>query len=118
MINIGIRYQERIELTSLDKFSRLWEFYKKGKTDELTRLADELKPKYPFISEAVRAHRERIPSESSPGRPVTVLQDIIRELGSSEFGPVFREFSKREYIYGYGDLQVKRLLDEATNQLK
>lgn len=40
------------------------------------------------------------------------LQQIIDELGTEEFTLVFREFCKREGIYGFGDLQVKRLYDE------
>ncbi|GJM35445.1 MAG: hypothetical protein DHS20C18_44460 [Saprospiraceae bacterium] len=32
-----------------------------------------------------------------------------------EFAPVFRAFNKRGNIYGFGDLQVKRLFDEIKN---
>ncbi|MGA1465893.1 MAG: hypothetical protein ACO363_09195, partial [Balneolaceae bacterium] len=31
--------------------------------------------------------------------------------GQVNFGAVFREFQRREAIYGFGDLQVKRLFD-------
>ncbi len=33
-------------------------------------------------------------------------------LQTQNFGLIFREFCKREGIYGFGDLQVKRLLEE------
>jgi hypothetical protein len=71
-----------------------------------------LKAVYPFISTAIKAHVARIPSESNLGQPAQTLLQILGELGTEEFGPVFQEFSKRESIYGFGDLQVKRLLDE------
>jgi len=45
-------------------------------------------------------------------RPVQSLKEIKEELKTDDFGIIFREFSKREAIYGFGDLQVKRLLDE------
>ena len=32
-----------------------------------------------------------------------------------DFGIIFKEFCKREPIYGFGDLQVKRLLSELEN---
>ena len=38
--------------------------------------------------------------------------DVYNELETDEFGAVFREFSRRESIYGFGDLQVKKLLDQ------
>jgi len=40
----------------------------------------------------------------------------MKELETQDFGPVFREFTKRESIYGYGDLQVKRLFDELLQE--
>ena len=40
------------------------------------------------------------------------LIQIIKELKTEEFGPVFKEFNKRESIYGFGDLQVKRLFNQ------
>ena len=49
------------------------------------------------------------------GRPIQSLITIMKELDTEEFGPVFREFNKRESIYGFGDLQVKRLFDEIIN---
>jgi hypothetical protein len=74
-----------------------------------------LKGKYPFIPAAVEAHIARIPTENSPGRPRQTLLDIMKELETDEFGPVFREFCKLESIYGLADLQVKRLLKEIKN---
>jgi hypothetical protein len=38
------------------------------------------------------------------------------ELGTTDFGLIFKEFNKREAIYGFGDLQVKRLLDGLLNK--
>ena len=108
-------YENRIPLTGLDRLSLLWEFYKDNKTDELSAIAEELKPVYPFIADAVKAHQARLPSDDSPGRPTEILQEIISELGTREFGPIFKAFNKRAYIYGFGDLQVKRMFDEIIN---
>lgn len=48
-----------------------------------------------------------------------VMQDIspretikaIKAGGETDFGKVFIEFKKRAGVYGYGDLQIQRLLD-------
>ncbi|MBC8214119.1 MAG: DUF1835 domain-containing protein [Candidatus Marinimicrobia bacterium] len=108
-------YENRLELTELDKLANLWESYQIGDTTKLVDSARKLESKYPFILPAVEAHIERIPTMGNIGRPTESLVAIMKELETDEFGAVFREFSKRESIYGFGDLQVKRLFDEIKN---
>jgi hypothetical protein len=84
--------------------------------ENLLNIAGELEERYPFILAAVKAHIERIPTESNIGRPAQTLLNIVKEFGTEEFGPVFKEFCKRESIYGFSDLLVMRLLDEIKNK--
>ena len=105
-------YRNRIALTQLEKIASLWKSYQNDNTEDLINTAKELASLYPFILPAVEAHIERIPTGKNPGRPAHTLISIMNELETNEFGPVFMEFSKREYIYGFGDLQVKKLFDE------
>jgi hypothetical protein len=51
-------------------------------------------------------------TNENPGRPSQSLIAIMNQFKTEDFDTVFREFSKREPIYGFGDLQVKRLLDQ------
>jgi len=108
-------FKSRLLLTELDKLAKLWELYQNDDTEKLLKTARGLENKYPFILPAVEAHIERIPTEENPGRPIQSLVQIMKELETEEFGPVFKEFSKRECIYGFGDLQVKRLFDKVKN---
>ena len=105
-------YENRMLITEKDKLASLWEWYQKDDCDNLLKTARELEYRYPFILPAVEAHRERIPKNGNPGRPIQSLIHIMKELQTEEFGPVFSAFSKRESIYGFGDLQVKRLHDK------
>ena len=105
-------YENRLELTELDKLAILWESYQDNDTEKLIKISRELKNSYPFILTAAEAHIERIPTNGDLGRPSQSLIQIIEDLETDEFGPVFREFNKRESIYGFGDLQVKRIFDE------
>ncbi|MGB3182241.1 MAG: DUF1835 domain-containing protein [Cyclobacteriaceae bacterium] len=102
-------FHNRKPIQSPGKIAALWELYKAGKPKELHAQARNLQPEYPFILSAVEAHLDRFPVEGGPGRPERSLIRIMDELQSREFGPVFREFSRREAIYGFGDLQVKTL---------
>ncbi len=108
-------YKNRILLTELDQLAGLWTSYQNDNTESLLKTARELEEKYPFILPAVNAHIERIPSEGSLGRPGLALVQIMNDLKTEQFELIFKEFSKREPIYGFGDLQVKRLLDELKN---
>lgn len=105
-------YEDRLILTETDKISRLWESYQSNDIKTLISTAQEIENKYPFILPAVNAHIQRFPSKGKIGRPTESLIEIMEEFKTEDFGIVFREFNKRESIYGFGDLQVKRLFDE------
>lgn len=108
-------FKQKTQITELVEISNLWSSYQKNDTNELIKVAKELGTKYPFIYKAVEAHLDRIPSENNPGRPVQSLLDIMNELETESFRTIFIEFNKRESIYGFGDLQVKRLYEEIIN---
>lgn len=102
----------KIEIADLYQLSQLWKYYQENDLDKISNIANSLKTKYPFLIPALQAHKERIPQQNKLTRPQQSLMNIINELETKNFDLVFREFSKRESIYGFGDLQVKRLFDE------
>ncbi len=106
-------YAARQALTESDiaLFAQLWQHYQAHELPEMSALAQSAASAFPFLPAAVQAHLDRYPAEG-PGRPERSLQAIMAELGSDEFGPVFRAFCEREAIYGLGDLQVMRLWEE------
>ncbi len=91
------------------------DLYENNAFDDLVAQAEKLNSIYPFIKRSVMAHIERQPKGDFRGRPVNSLKEIMTELDTEDFGPIFREFCKRESIYGFGDLQVKRLFLEIQN---
>ena len=109
-------FHNKIYLDETGSIAMLWRAYKTNDKEKLAGLARSLLGIFPFISKAVTAHLERIPTEHHPGRPKLSLIKIMKELKTDEFDPVFRAFSKRESIYGFGDLQVKRLLEDIKLQ--
>ena len=103
-------------LQQLDTLTQLWPAYQQEDIALLTDLGDALAGRYPFIQAAIKAHKDRIPTSDDPGRPMRTIQTILRELNTQDFGTVFREFIKRDGIYGFGDLQVKQLFDRAIEE--
>ena len=111
-------YEDRKPFLHLEEFAALWELYRFDKNDELWDSTLELSNTYPFLKEAVQAHLDKLRTADSLGRPINSLIRIIKDLETTEFGPVFKEFCRREGIYGFGDSQVKRFFDEIiTNRL-
>lgn len=109
-------FHNRIRLDEAHKIADVWKMYQKNDLVGLEKSVSNLAERFPFIAGAVHAHIQRIPTETNLGRPKQSLRTIIKELGTTEFGPVFREFCKREYIYGFGDTQVKKLWDELMRE--
>ena len=106
-------YTNKIQISSpnIERFSKLWKHYQSGDSKKMIHVAKELNDAFPFIKPACEAHIDRLPVGGSPGRPERSIIRIMEELNTTDFIQVFREFTKREGIYGYGDFQVKRLYD-------
>ncbi len=108
-------YRQKNPIIELESIASLWKSFQKKDLYKLEKTAKGLEQKYPFILKAVEAHIESFPFENKPGRPTQTLLNIMNELKTDSFPMVFREFTKRESIYGYSDLQVKRLFDQIKN---
>lgn len=109
-------YEQRQVLKKKEVLASLWTYYQKKETDQLLQVAKTLAIDYPFLMPAVKAHLDRIPKEGHIGRPSQALLQIMEDLGTEDFDPVFSAFSKQEAIYGFGDFQVKRLWKKLLNK--
>lgn len=98
-------------------WARLWQHYRDGELEEMLAIGQEYEGDMPFLLSAIQAHVDRIEKDGVPGRPDRTLRSIMEEMGTASFGPVFREFCRRESMYGYGDLQVKRMFDELKTHM-
>lgn len=103
-------YENRIPIDEFELFSSFWALYQRSAIDGLLELAVKLQPQYSFLLPAVQALADSLSTDGQPGRPLLALIEIKKDLNTEEFGPIFKEFSQREPIYGFGDLQVRRLL--------
>ncbi|MDR7127799.1 hypothetical protein J2X69_000127 [Algoriphagus sp. 4150] len=90
----------------------MWDLYQRQDISEAITLSKQVSPELPFLYPAVAAWKESIPNGNNPGKPKAALKEIAAELGTDDFGKIFRAFHIKHAIYGYGDLQVKRLWEE------
>ena len=108
-------YEHRKAITSPELFSNLWPAYQSGDLETLVELGTQLSGEMPFVLAAIQAHMDRLPSADSEGLPIETLKAILTRHDADDFGTVFRAFSDALPIYGFGDAQVKRLLNEMQN---
>lgn len=108
----AFKHRQVLQTRQLFDLAQLWKFYQANDIKEMERIAALHKRDLPFLEAAVAAHAARYPVDGSEGRPKASLRALISKYGSEEFGPVFRAFCQTEAIYGFGDMQVKRLFDE------
>lgn len=106
-------YQNRILLSAenLEAFSGLWEAYIRADATQLKAQIPFVEHVFPRIGEAIEAQIARSSGFSNENSPEALLKAIRDELSTDQFGPAFKAFSDRAPIYGFGDLQVKRLWD-------
>ena len=107
-------YQDRTRLGAedLNLLSKLWIAFKNNDRARLTKLATNTPAHFPFLGEAIQAHLERYSDDDQSGRPESVLRQILKENPEHDFKTIFKEFSLREGIYGFGDSQVESLLNK------
>ena len=96
--------------------ANLWKMFQQNHIDEAMTLSKQVSIELPFLLPAVQAWKDSIPHGDYPGKPKATIIQIMNELNTDDFGKIFREFRNRVPIYGFGDLQVKRLYDEIKKE--
>ena len=88
--------------------AKLWNAYRrKDHTAMRAASAEHESPSFPYLAEVVAA------AVDEDIRPLEVLREMSAG-GETDFGKIFVEFRKRAGVYGYGDVQVQRLLDHMS----
>ena len=83
----------------------LWGGYRKNDTEQLRELGRSTSDRFPYLAEVCEAAIEK------NNKPKQILGGIIAE-GIIEFHDIFPEFTRRAGVFGYGDLQVERLMHQ------
>ncbi len=104
-------FAKRIEFSEKDILlgTNLWKAYQNADYEMLEKLSETESECFQYLREVCRAE---IKKDSGP-------RDILREIsvnGTKDFTEIFSEFTNLAGVYGYGDAQVKRILQEINPQ--
>jgi hypothetical protein len=99
-------WNHRVRLTQADlKLGRdLWDVYRHKNIEQLLRLGTAASPAFPYLIDVTEA------AEVIETRPKQIVEEIVAE-GAKDFSEVFSQFARRAGVYGFGDVQVKRIFD-------
>lgn len=103
------RFEKRISVSDEDRSlgSELWQAFSERDSDRLKELGTQESEIFLFLPEVTKAAAE------IESRPESSIREIVAR-GVDEFGPAFREFGRKESVYGFGDLQVKAIWDRVA----
>ncbi|MBJ6119745.1 hypothetical protein JAO76_16175 [Pontibacter sp. BT310] len=106
-------FNNRLSLTEKDlQLSQsIWNAYKEHDLIKLRKLSEQQFLSFPYLREVCQAHIARFPAPGKLGRPEKVIAELISDKNVN-FTSIFEEFTKREGVYGFGDLQVKKIYDK------
>ena len=106
-------FQARIPFSSSDREvgKALWEAYSNQDWEKFKPLSTQPTPCFHFLEEVCQAQLDRLPDADGFGKPERILHEILSS-GVTEFSQLFQEFNRQAGIYGFGDLQVKAMLDD------
>ncbi len=99
---------EKRQAMSVDEIelgSELFRAYRDGDNERLLELGRTESAAFPHLRVVVEAAAQR------ETLPLTTVREII-ESGKTEIVDVFPEFRERLGVYGYGDTQVEKLIDQ------
>jgi hypothetical protein len=105
-------YESKVPFNTSDLAlgKNLWEAYRLGDSAQLAALSKNVSPCFRHLKEVCQAQLDRISEDPNERRPEKVILELLAK-GITEFDSLFSQFSEREGIYGFGDLQVRELLD-------
>ena len=102
-------FDSRVELAreDIETGSKLWKAFRDRDTTKLRDLGEYRSPAYPFLKEVCEA------AADVEVRPVEIVREIVGS-GKRDLAEVFPEFRSRAGVYGFGDLQVEKLIERVS----
>jgi hypothetical protein len=105
----------QFEQKDLDLGVNLWEAYQKNDWQRLKELSKTKSNCFEYLEEVCQAQIDRFPINNSLGRPEKLIKEILKSMPIA-FQELFQEFSEKEGIYGFGDLQVKSIYEKQMSE--
>lgn len=107
--DLELAFDERVKLknSDIELAQNLWIAYSQNNVQSLKELAQTPTSCFRFLPDVCQVHIER----SAPTFRVEAIIKMLISENDNNFYKVFEKFSQQYPIYGFGDLQLKRIYD-------
>lgn len=102
-------FESRVGLSAgdVETGARLWAAFRESDARRMLELGEYRSPAFPFLREVCEA------AAKIDSRPAEIVCEIVRS-GKNGIDEVFPEFCERAGVYGFGDLQVEKLIERIS----
>ena len=114
---IALENKNTLTQEDIDLIIKVWKAFQVSDFQSLKQMSINFKTKMPWISEAIDAHLARFIFEGSFGLHEELMLQSIKETDQPDFKSTFKLFSSKASVYGYGDLQAKKIYDKMINHV-
>ncbi len=112
--DLKMAYKNKVLFSESDRILgiNLWNAYQKSDFKKLKEISIQNYNCFEYLDEVCQAHIDRFPIDDSIGLPQKLLNEIINSSKSTDLESVFADFSQQFGIFGFGDLQLKRMYNQ------
>lgn len=101
----------KFSASDIDLANEMWLAYRNGDLSLLKDLSATKSTCFEYLEAVCQAHIDRFPEEGKPNRPEMALLEIMKTK-PIDFAQLFSAFSAKEGIYGFGDTQIKEMMNK------
>ena len=112
-----LRQKRPLSADDIDIFCQLWIHYQQQDQVELIRLAPAIQHLVSPIEEVIQALIDCWVPPGQLNRPQKLLRQIVSEHPQVDLRTILTIFFAEEGIYGFGDTQIRRMLEELGLQV-
>jgi len=104
-------WNDRVKVSrdDLERGGELWLAFKSGDRQRVAELGAYESQAFPHLAEVSRAASEL------HTKPKEILHEVIA-AGEQDFSQIFPQFARRAGVFGLGDIQVKRIMEEMRSE--
>ena len=102
-------------LADIELGKNLWSAYQRNNYTQFKKLSKTRSNCFQDLEDVCQAHLDRFPQDKTLGRPDKVVKELL-DNNTTSFDEMFRHFSEKEGIYGFGDLQFLQIYNRQLSK--
>lgn len=111
----SLQSRVKLEEKDIELGVNLWKAYQNQDKNSLTLLSETQSKCFNLLKEIIEAYFNTFPENKTSTNPEVYVKKLMDD-GLKDFKQIFEKFQQKFGMYGYGDLQVKKMYDKVLKQ--